>query len=213
MRILLLPVSALSPGDGQTNARIEALPFGTSEKKRLLSLRHPAALCQSLGGLCALLALLPPEYARRDLTIVRGPNGKPAFADSSLPAFSVTHTGALCAAAVSEGAEGEIGIDMEPLTEKRDFMKITQRFFTVREQSAFDGTPQSFLTLWTRKEAYVKRCGDSLAGFLATGRDLPEGDFFESRRLDEPSGSFILSITADRAPQAIHIIRQEENPT
>ncbi|MDH3283991.1 MAG: 4'-phosphopantetheinyl transferase superfamily protein [Acidobacteriota bacterium] len=96
------------------------------------------------------------------------PKGKPAIAggsDMDLQ-FNVTHTDDLALYAVTRGRP--VGIDVELRREMPEALRIARRFFTADEVDWLrDHRPEersdAFLTLWTRKEAYVKAIGEGLS--------------------------------------------------
>lgn len=83
-------------------------------------------------------------------------HGKPRLPDAAELHVSVTHSGELIAVAISSAAP--IGLDVELVTE-RDYLGLARAFLAPGE--TVDG-PDSFYTLWTRKEAVIKATGDGL---------------------------------------------------
>ena len=135
-----------------------------------------AASNASREALCALLEKLHiPHYAMQ-----KTPEGRPFFAKALTFTppfdFSLTHSTSLAAAAILTDEEGgrtpRIGIDAEPLSPARTKARISAfcaRFFGEHEKAlvAEANDPQiAFLTVFTRKEAYAKYCGDGLAKHL-----------------------------------------------
>ena len=103
----------------------------------------------------------------KELTLERSQNGKPFFGDSNL-AFSLTHSKGYIAAALSD--EGEVGIDIEASEyggEKAQ--RLAQRYFCDVEKEEFARAPESFLRIWTKKEAYVKLLGITMAEQMSDG--------------------------------------------
>ncbi len=111
----------------------------------------------SLGG----LLLLKRAGAKGSLSYSE--DGRPSFLEGQLD-FSITHTRETVFCAVSD--RGRIGIDAEDLSRvsEEKMPALAARWFGDAEQKAFsaDPTARSFLRLWTRKEAYVKRSGEGL---------------------------------------------------
>lgn len=89
-------------------------------------------------------------------------SGKPTFENRQNLHFSISHTDGLVAVALSDT---EVGIDVE--REKLIDLKICERFFTKSEQRYVlaDSTLglQRFFEIWTKKEAFAKCSGQSLA--------------------------------------------------
>jgi phosphopantetheinyl transferase len=81
--------------------------------------------------------------------------------------FSITHTKNHVFCAIIEGEEPtRIGIDAEDL-DRPDFSNLDEmaaRWFGANEQKVFLASPtkETFLSIWTRKEAYVKYTGEGL---------------------------------------------------
>jgi 4'-phosphopantetheinyl transferase len=98
----------------------------------------------------------------RQLVIDRGcpdcdrQHGKPRVRDAAELHVSVSHSGELIAVATTSTAP--IGVDVEMVTE-RDYLGLSRAFLAPGE--TVDG-PDSFYTLWTRKEAVIKATGDGL---------------------------------------------------
>ena len=112
--------------------------------------------------------------------------GKPVFQSAPELHFNLSHSGTFALCALSEQP---VGVDIEVLRPRREH--LAEQILSPGELDWYQkngADPAALLTLWTRKEAYVKRCGDSLAGFLATGRDLPEGDFLRLVTAAFPAG-------------------------
>ena len=91
--------------------------------------------------------------------IVRNPHGKPYFRDSDI-FFSISHTDKYFAMAI---ADTEIGIDIESkdLSESK-MQNIAKRFFLPSEAESISNR-ESFLKIWTFKEAYAKMKGEPLS--------------------------------------------------
>ncbi len=88
-----------------------------------------------------------------------GAHGKPELAGGG-PQISLSHTRGAVACAVSDAP---VGVDVEPLGRQiRDWGRLAERFYAPEEQS-YAGSPERFLEVWTRKEAYLKRDGRGLS--------------------------------------------------
>jgi 4'-phosphopantetheinyl transferase len=95
-----------------------------------------------------------------------GPKGKPSLLqrDTQL-CFNVSHSRELVLYAVTLGRE--VGVDVEYIRPMSDAEQITERFFSPQECAAFSALPaeqkpEGFFNCWTRKEAYLKACGDGI---------------------------------------------------
>ncbi|MFC9711451.1 4'-phosphopantetheinyl transferase family protein [Paenibacillus sp. NPDC056933] len=108
------------------------------------------------------------QQQARDIQIEYGPSGKPYIHGG--PQFSLSHTKGLCVLAVKP-SNTELGVDVEWMRPLLRQQAIIHRFLTLEEQgyvldSASKGE-EHFLLLWemiTRKEAWIKACGQALCG-------------------------------------------------
>jgi len=80
--------------------------------------------------------------------------------------FNLAHAGEWAIYAVSGGCE--VGIDTEPLNNDASWQELAPVVFSRQEQAELASMPlqekhPAFLRGWTRKEAYVKGCGDGLS--------------------------------------------------
>ena len=108
------------------------------------------------------------------LSLRRGPQGKPALAWPGLPLdFNISDSGHWLALVLSDGTA--VGIDLEYCAAGRDVLKLARRFFCAAELAdleACSGAERSsrFYDYWTLKEACIKATGGSLGRELeATG--------------------------------------------
>ena len=81
-------------------------------------------------------------------------------------AFNMSHSGA--GGIVALIAEGAVGTDIEAVQSVFAADSLARRFFSPDEQCAYDLVAEdqkarSFLSIWTRKEAYIKALGGGLA--------------------------------------------------
>jgi 4'-phosphopantetheinyl transferase len=98
-----------------------------------------------------------------------GPHGKPSLAGAAGALglrFNLSHSADRALLAITRGPD--LGIDLEQVRALTDFEQLARRFFAPREVAALAEVPLSereraFFTCWTRKEAYLKACGDGLA--------------------------------------------------
>lgn len=86
--------------------------------------------------------------------------------------FNLSHTKDFLLIGVS--FDTEIGIDIEKIREFKVYQEIVRRFFSENEIKAFflqteDKYQESFFTIWTRKEAFIKAVG--------RGLNIPLNDF------------------------------------
>ena len=167
------------------------------------------------NALLSLSALSLLHRAGVDGTLVYGENGRPYFCDRMCD-FSITHTQNHVFCAIIEGEEPmRIGIDAEDLG-RPDFSNLEEmvaRWFGENEQAVFLKSPtkETFLRLWTRKEAYVKYTGEGIRALskIDTVSLETQGDI---RFFDYREGDILLSVCAPRgteAPQKVQIKEKE----
>lgn len=117
-----------------------------------------------------------------------GVTGKPALSATQARQgleFSVSHSRGLILYAVT--CNGRIGIDIENVRTIQDTDHMAKRIFSPREYGVFralplEQRPAALLCGWTRKEAYLKACGEGLARSL-NQVDVSLAPFEPARRL------------------------------
>ena len=141
--------------------RRAAAHLRASDRRRFI-VAHAAA--RSILG--ARLGV-PPDTIRWRI----GPHGKPSVAGAAgAPGgrveVNLSHSGSLCAVAVSTGRP--VGVDVQRLCPGMDVAAMARRYYTAAEV-AFVLTPAApaarshrFIRLWARKEALVKAAGGRL---------------------------------------------------
>ena len=159
-----------------------------------------------IAGRGALRGILGP-YLRAnpaDLRFIFSANGKPALAETFAGAgihFNLAHTEDLALVAVTR--VGRIGVDVEGVRPVKDVDDLVARFFSERENEAFqkvsdDQKPAAFFNLWTRKEALLKATGEGITRSLS----LVEVSFLPG----DPAR--LLAIDGDAAPAAQWSLRE-----
>jgi 4'-phosphopantetheinyl transferase len=103
--------------------------------------------------------------------IIRAATGKPGLDPRHGLSFSTSRDHDLAIVAVAPG--GAVGVDVEWLRPVDDAMVISRRFFAEREDAWLRSVPPAdrdrvFLSLWTRKESFVKALGGGLSIPLGT---------------------------------------------
>lgn len=99
-------------------------------------------------------------------TLVRNEHGKPLAEGSGYPFFNISHAGPLLALAFARDAE--MGVDIESRARVTASSELAARFFTASEAAHLARLDQalraeSFLRLWTCKEAVLKAMGQGLS--------------------------------------------------
>jgi len=80
--------------------------------------------------------------------------------------FNLSHSRSLALFAIT--LDRKVGIDVEPVSNGADWQTVANRFFSALECQFLLALPatereQGFLSLWTRKEAYLKAKGEGLS--------------------------------------------------
>lgn len=90
-------------------------------------------------------------------------SGKPICVDG--PAVSIAHSGDLVLCALTD--QGDIGIDIEQVRERKNLSAISSRYFAPDEVKWLMTQPDDrFYMLWVLKEAWLKATGTGIAGGL-----------------------------------------------
>lgn len=136
--------------------------------------KRQAAACASLTG----LYLLSRSGARG--TLLYEANGKPKLLDAKVD-FSIAHTGTCVFCAVlsnSSVRNARIGFDAEQTGRFSNavMQELVARWFAKGEREVFAKSPteDTFLRIWTHKEAYVKMTGEGMRALQSTDTVLIE---------------------------------------
>jgi phosphopantetheine--protein transferase-like protein len=118
----------------------------------------------------------------------------PEFADRLK--FNLSHSAGLALVAIATASK--VGVDLEHIREQSDSADIARRFFSAAEVDYLMALPshlhaESFFSCWTKKEAYVKACGEGLT---------------------MPLNSFSVPLTTDPAhtPEDLHVASKDIVP-
>jgi 4'-phosphopantetheinyl transferase len=182
-----------------------ATTLSPEEKGRAHKFKFEKHRNRYIAGRGALRKILG-QYLRAgpaELRFVQLENGKPVLAEefsSTGIHFNLSHTEDLALVAVTR--LGVVGVDVECIRPVKDMDELVARFFSPRENEAFqkvadDVKPAAFFNLWTRKEALLKATGEGITRSLS----LVEVSFLpgESARL--------LAISGDAAKAATWSLR------
>lgn len=158
--------------EAQYGAALAALPWEERRQRvgRLLT-AEARRLCLGAG---ALLAFALGQAGATDLTLQRGPQGKPALAHHPDIHFNLSHSGTMAVCAVADRA---VGVDVEQPREIRE--ALVRRVLTAEEQAWLTAQPDreaAFLRLWTRKESFLKRTGEGFSRAPDSFSVLPQAE-------------------------------------
>lgn len=104
-----------------------------------------------------------------DLMFSYGERGKPKLMDDGRDKpikFNLSHSQGMALFAFSRNRE--IGVDLEFIRDELAGEDVAEQFFSPAEAAALkelspEKRTQAFFNCWTRKEAYIKACGDGLS--------------------------------------------------
>jgi len=121
-----------------------------------------------------------------DLSFSYNSHGKPQLAaplTGNILHFNLAHSGSLAVYAVSR--KSEIGIDIERIRPIYEAEEIAAQFFSKQECAQWRSFPAeqkagAFFNCWTRKEAWLKACGEGIGERLKQTEVFFAGDFFDS---------------------------------
>jgi 4'-phosphopantetheinyl transferase len=105
--------------------------------------------------------------------------GKPRLAGGTTPEFNLSHAEDLGLLAVRRHG-GAVGVDVEFVGRPLDHLAIARQYFRPAEaravaEAGVADRAQTFLRLWTRREALFKASGIGLSGLCKTS-PLPDAD-------------------------------------
>jgi 4'-phosphopantetheinyl transferase len=134
---------------------LRVLPYA---KRQAVERASEAAAVATLAGIELMAhgaaALCGAEL---DASVLEFPDGgKPTWPGG--PGFSISHTAALVACAVT--TDLAVGLDIEDPSRVR--RELLRRIASDAELERFESQPQGLAVLWTRKEAVVKAAGASV---------------------------------------------------
>ena len=138
-------------------------PDETARADRFVKATDRTAFCAGRGILREILASYSGASAR-DLLFSYCAYGKPSLPGG--PVFNLSHSGGTACLAVNTGADCALGVDIEAFRPVDD--AVAARFFSPAEYTALSALPAAqwqngFFRCWTRKEAFVKACGQGLS--------------------------------------------------
>ncbi|HRY19355.1 MAG TPA: 4'-phosphopantetheinyl transferase superfamily protein [Candidatus Competibacteraceae bacterium] len=164
-----------------------AATLTVDERERAARFRFPGHRDRFIAGRGLLRELLG-AYLNRMAAALRfsqGPRGKPVLADEHSEGlhFNLSHSSGRVLYAI---AYHEVGVDLEAMDRRLDYMAVAERICTPREWAFFQTLPaeqarESFFACWTRKEAVAKALGDG----LAHGLNKLDAGFQEDEQADK----------------------------
>jgi 4'-phosphopantetheinyl transferase len=119
-----------------------------------------------LFGKLLVLRYFTKQVPHNNFIINKNKFGKP-FIEGNIQ-FNISHSANIVAAAFSEN---EIGLDVERVQARKQYLNIARRFFCAEEYQYIKGSTapaDAFYHIWTRKEALLKAMGTGLDEALST---------------------------------------------
>jgi 4'-phosphopantetheinyl transferase len=143
----------------------DRLPDG--ERERAAAILSPESAARWSAAHWALRTVLG-RYLGEDPGMIElqpGALGKPELCEPSPLAFNLSHSGALALIAVADGRE--VGVDVERVEPRRDFLALAERSFDPTVVAAIRVAPPArqqdvFYAAWVQHEAQAKCDGGGL---------------------------------------------------
>jgi 4'-phosphopantetheinyl transferase len=167
-----------------------------------------------LRSLCSGLLIRQYLGVTNDEDVYTDERGKPHL-KAGKPFISISHAGALCALAVSDGI---VGLDLEYLGREVKGDSLAHRVLTPEEYAVFrqrHEDPEFFFSVWTRKESVMKATGKGLSLDPASFGVIPltRSDhfvhdrkwFFETFEVSK----HIFSLCGDSGPLDINLVESK----
>ena len=136
--------------------------------------KHGRAFEESACGFLLLDGLLQKHGINRaELVISRGTDGRPDVINKNGLDFSISHSEGAAMCVLASGPDALIGADIQRVREYSadKMVELAEMFMGAEDYMNFLKTEDEglFYTLWTRREAYLKRVG---ADVFADTRDI-----------------------------------------
>lgn len=134
-----------------------------------------------------------------DVGLRAGTLGKPELAlgrGGQAPHFNLSHSGPMLVVAV---AEQPVGVDVEQTRDLAELEGLIRHVFRAEERTAFETVPrarrtETFLAVWTRKEAYLKARGRGIAALRRIGVTVDPDVAALTRDDDDPDATARFSV-------------------
>ncbi|MEE8637985.1 MAG: 4'-phosphopantetheinyl transferase superfamily protein [Candidatus Margulisiibacteriota bacterium] len=131
-----------------------------------------------------------------DLKFQYNSNGKPELIQSKV-CFNLSHSGDVALYAVT--LDRAVGVDIEKVKENINYKELAKRYFSEQEFNSIMSHPESqqkekFYRCWTRKEAYLKAKGSSIAQLL--DKNVDTSNWFVAD-LDSIGSSYIAAVAVE----------------
>ena len=162
--------------------------------------KNNGSIKESLSALLILAELLRKENIDTAALILgRQESGKPYFKNSKIE-FSLSHSHEYAAVVISDHSKAGIDIETAEISAEKA-AKLAERFFSNAEKLEFQAYPDSFLKLWTKKEAYAKMQGTPLSDLIVNEKKAPNA---------ERANAVFYELSADGHPVTVCLEKPDE---
>ncbi|PYT95632.1 MAG: 4-phosphopantetheinyl transferase [Acidobacteria bacterium] len=153
----------------ETSARLHATltPDERTRSARFHFERHRQRFIVARGMLRYLLGRYLQAQPSQ-VSLVYNEFGKPGLSPefANRLKFNLSHSAGLALIVIA--AAPNVGVDLEYIRAQSDYADIARHFFSATEVDYLTHTPsqlyaEAFFSCWTKKEAYLKACGEGLA--------------------------------------------------
>ncbi len=113
-----------------------------------------------------------------------GKEGKPYI--EGFP-FNIAHSGKMVVLLISEK---DCGVDIERIASRPTFDRMAKKVFSSKENEVYNASkdkPDTFIYLWSRKEAFMKKSGVGISDFSLLREDTPSS--VVSKKIQDSLGS------------------------
>ncbi len=136
-------------------------------------------------------------YGVKKLNVGKTSSGKPVIVSPKGWFYNISHSNDLGICAIGSM---ELGIDLEYIKKKRDYLSIAETWFTADEYKKIN-TPgkkgrELFYHLWTRKESVIKQKGKSVWNMKSMPDMSDKIDNIQSWAIVKGKENYSLSLSA-----------------
>ena len=177
------------------------------EAVRKLKRDEPKLVSITAGRLLQDVVSRELGITAEELTLSKGPNGKPYLESAPEFKFNISHSGEYVALAY--GAV-EVGVDIEQI--KKENTRVAKRCFTEKENKYIAGDDKRFTLLWTMKESYLKLTGRGISVPLNSFEVDVENKVLQGETYNYNTfelDDYVLSVCAE-GEYKVTVIREDE---
>lgn len=173
---------------------------------------------ESIGAMLLLqYALGRMDISPHTCTVATDEKGRPCLMGAEPHVdFNVTHTDGLVVCALATGRNMRVGVDAEALETRHaeSIDRVAARWFTPRELERLNAAAdreREFLSIWTAKEAIVKRTGEGLSVLAQTDSEPnTDSDFAIAAYTVGKTTVTLCHGKGESAPREVQLIAKED---